>query len=183
MSNFDSSKDISGRTQAERKQVHLLSDLSKSLDTQHHNTSLMHAFGEAFDSPETIPPATSGTGNPGSAPGPARSDHQHGVEVPTFIFPTGLNGWTNYGGSWLGTRYYKLGGRVWLEGLVTGGTMGANAMTLQTGYRPLGHLMFATVCGNVFGRLNIMNDGSVYFEPGLGTNSFCSMNCNFLPGA
>jgi hypothetical protein len=184
MSNFDpnSSRDHSGRAQAERKQIQLLSDLSKSLDTQHHNTSLMHEFGSAFDSPETVSGSTSGTGTVGSAPGPARSDHQHGAEVPTFILPVGLNGWANYGGGWLGARYYKLGGRVYIDGLVAGGTMGANIFLLQAGYRPLGNIMFSTICGNVLGRINVMVDGSVYFEPAVGSNAYCSLECSFLPG-
>jgi len=186
MSNFDpnSSRDHSGRAQAERKQTQLLSDLSKGLDTQHHNTSLMHEFGSAFDSPETVSSGTSGTGTVGSAPGPARSDHQHGAEVPTFVYPVGLNGWVNYGGGWqTPARYYKMNGRVWFEGLITGGSsISATVCIIGVGYRPAQHVMVPSVIGNAFGRLNVMSDGNVYFEPGLGgSTAFAQLTGSWLP--
>jgi hypothetical protein len=183
MSNFDSSNsstDRSGRSQAERKQVQLLSDLSKSIDTQHHNTSLMHEFGSAFEAPASVSTNSSGVGTVGSAPSPARADHQHGAEVPTWIYPVLINGWTNYGGGWEGARYCKLGGVVHIQGLITGGVIPAIAFYMQAGYIPRWSQMFATPNNGGINRFDVNNDGSI--TVGGGANVWYSITVSFVPG-
>jgi len=186
MSDLSSSgqRDLSGRQQKQSRETQLLSDLAKGLDVQHHNTSLMHEFGAAFDAPQSVSSGTSGQGTTGVAPSPARSDHQHGAEVPTFIYPSFQNGWANFGGGWLPARYYKMNGRVWIEGLVGGGTFGNPIFTLSVGFRPLAPMMFVQNAANTFTRMNVDAAGLVYVDNITGnSNAWVTLNCNFYPGA
>jgi len=82
----------SGRSQDEQRRASLLADLAKSMDVQHHNTSLMHQFGEAFEAPQTVAQllATDLDGFTGQAESPARSDHRHGTrDLQTLMQPAG----------------------------------------------------------------------------------------------
>lgn len=104
MTNFDpnSSKDRSGRSQAEKKQASLLSDLAKSLDLQHHNTSLLHQFGGAFEAPTTV--SGGPNGSVGIAESPARSDHVHGGQNAVGTIRMTINGnvepgWITFNGA------------------------------------------------------------------------------------
>lgn len=190
MSDFKGSGtgDDSGRSQVERKQSQLLSDLSKGLDMQHHNTSLMHEFGSAFDAPSDVTPATSGAGSVGQAPSPARSDHQHGPEVPTFVIPALLNSWANYGGGWPTARYYKMNGRVWLEGLIRlGSTAAAIMLNIGVGFRPPTNLMFpslnASGTGIILTRIVVNANGDVNQDMGAIalTNTWVMLAGNWIP--
>jgi hypothetical protein len=69
-----------------------------------------------------------------------------------------LNGWGNFGGGWTPARYRKIGGRVFLEGLVSAGTAASPILTLPAAYRPtVGAVMFAAV---TFRRVTNANTGT-----------------------
>lgn len=82
-----------------------------------------------------------------------------------------LNSWANLG-SYATAGYYKDPlGTVWLKGTVSGGTVGANAFVLPTGYRPLERRVFIVQTwsggtGQTSARIDIMTDGSVYVYTG-----------------
>jgi hypothetical protein len=170
----------SNRSQREQREIALLGDLAKSLDVQHHDSPLRHTFGAAFEAPTVVSNAAGGPGFVGFADYPARADHRHGGETASWIFPTLENSWVNYGGGWRAARYTKLGNRVYIEGLVKDGTFNLAVLTLLSAYRPSEGLLFATITGNLVGRINIASTGAVYFEGAMGSsNSFCSLNCSF----
>lgn len=52
--------------------------------------------------------------------------------------PAFENSWINYGGAEQVASFYKWGDRVYLAGMVTGGTVPATIFTLPVGYRPSG---------------------------------------------
>lgn len=58
--------------------------------------------------------------------------------------PTLLNGWVDYGSTWQGARYRRLGGVVYIQGLVKSGTA-STVFNLPAGYRPAAALMFSTM--------------------------------------
>jgi hypothetical protein len=111
-----------------------------------------------------------------------RLDELSRAQQYRWVTATLLNSWANYGGGFAVARYTKAGGVVHMQGLVGGGTMGTGVLALPVGYRPAGSLLCATICGNLLGRINVMSDGTVFFEPTLGTNSFCSLWCSFPLG-
>ncbi|HEX8773250.1 MAG TPA: hypothetical protein VF735_06555 [Pyrinomonadaceae bacterium] len=95
--------------------------------------------------------------------------------VPTWTAPTLLNSWANFGGVNAPAGYYKRGGRVYLRGLIAGGTIGATAFTLPVGYRPAYYHYFATVTYNyVFGSGYIKDNGEVFIHDG--NNTFFSLD-------
>lgn len=151
--------DRSGRSQRERREAQLLSDLSKGLDVQHHNTSVMHEFGSAFDAPQTVLPNITGPGSVGTAPSPARSDHQHGTVPATFVYPVLQNGWQNYGAGWQDVRYYKQNERVYIEGRISGGQANTPIFNLATGFRPVKHIM-----ADPIQKLKVLSDGNISLE-------------------
>ena len=70
---------------------------------------------------------------------------------------------------------------VFIEGLVGAGTPSAGptgtVFTLPVGFRPEETIMFASVGNNAFGRLDVMDDGSVRAVSGNGT--YFSITCCF----
>jgi hypothetical protein len=82
-------------------------------------------------------------------------------------------GWTNYGGSFFRAAYRKDPfGRVDLRGLVKKDGVPAKGdviATLPPGYRPTGHALFAVAAGgpgNIYGRLDVLPNGTIEFEQG-----------------
>jgi len=184
MSDFDPNQNEreghSHRTQEERRALALLSDLSKALDVQHHDTSLRHTFGGAFDSPVAVSDMAS-IGSIGMADSPARSDHSHGPETPVWITPTFLNSWTDFGGGTRTARYTKIGGVVHIQGTIKSGTMTLPAFVLDVGYSPSGQMLFSQLDGlNLTGRLDVTSVGAVV--PVTGNNALFTINCSFVPG-
>lgn len=77
--------------------------------------------------------------------------------------PAYQNSWTLYGAPYSKAAYLKDPmGFVHLLGVIKGGTVGSAAFTLPPGYRPaVDPGPFAVVSNGVFGRVDVMSDGTV----------------------
>lgn len=109
-----------------------------SFDRRTHEDPSLHLIGGSLPIPGT--PATIGTLYAGISETPARSDHVHGITVPTWTDVTFNTGWTNYGGSFTNTSYTKDAlGWVHIRGLVVGANArAANIIfNLPVGFRPI----------------------------------------------
>jgi len=183
MSDFDANQNVaeghSHRSQREKQALSLLSDLSKGLDVQHHNTSLLHQFGGAFEAPVAVAENSSAVGFVGFSDSPARSDHRHAAETPVWQTPTLLNSWANFGAGYQTARYTIIGGVVHIQGLITG-TVGNVAFVLNSGFRPGSILIFSVEANFVLGRLDVSSNGNVV--PISGNNGYFSISCSFIPG-
>lgn len=89
------------------------------------------------------------------------------LTLDAWRLPTFQNSWTNKLAGDRIARYYKAGGRCYLEGIIGGGVIGQAAFTLPAGYRPT-HLEAAgfgtahpVVSNGVFGLVLIQKDGRV----------------------
>lgn len=94
-----------------------------------------------------------------------------GVLFTRTAFPLGT-GWTNGSPA---PRYYKLFGRVWLEGSVSvpinGSGTSTNSATMPSGFRPVGLISFpvgldagSPITGGEIFRMNITSAGVVGFD-------------------
>lgn len=74
--------------------------------------------------------------------------------------PTFQNGWSNFLGGNLSAAYHKIGNRVELRGLVTGGTVGGGTpiFTLPTGFRPTAQANYGITTTNY---VIVASDGRV----------------------
>ncbi len=93
------------------------------------------------------------------------------VIVESFIAPTLLNGFTNYGFGFSNAGYYKdKMGRVHLRGMVNNvnNPSGLVVFTLPAGYRPStsGVLIFTTLSNAALGRVDIHPNGNVFVSTG-----------------
>jgi|GEM_PF-420605 len=93
------------------------------------------------------------------------------VVTETFITPTLLNNFTNYGNGHATAAFYKdKMGRVFLRGLVNNvnNPNGLVVFTLPVGYRPStsGRLVFTTLSNNALGRIDIQANGDVQVTMG-----------------
>lgn len=81
--------------------------------------------------------------------------------------PNFENNWTNFGAEWNTAKFYKSkDGRVYLEGVVTGGSSSV-IFTLPAGYRPAKRIFFmVSHAGNGRGRVDIQDNGIVSFDFG-----------------
>ena len=101
------------------------------------------------------------------------------INAESVKSPTLLNGWTKYGGDYDTAGYYKDKDRVFLQGLIKGGTVGAVAFTLPVGYRPAKRKIFVVNANNTFGRVDVLSNGNVYIDA-MCSNSYVSLeNINF----
>ena len=96
---------------------------------------------------------------------------QHVLSVPLTQTPTLTAPWINYGGDFLGARYYKtVEGIVILEGLIQApsgsSTTGVTLFTLLPGYRPSGTMVFTTWNGGGAGRIDVDAAGNVIMQTG-----------------
>lgn len=74
-------------------------------------------------------------------------------------------GWATYSGTtWAPAGYYKDRGRVFLRGLVAGGTNGTCIFTLPAGYRPEFQTLHAVQTNNVVGRIDVRTNGCVFTD-------------------
>lgn len=96
------------------------------------------------------------------------------LNAEDVITPTFTNSWTNYGGDYAPAGYYKDKDRVFLQGLIKGGTVGASAFTLPTGYRPSKRKIFTVNSSNSFGRVDILSNGNVFID-GMCSNAYVSL--------
>jgi hypothetical protein len=93
--------------------------------------------------------------------------------------PTFQNDWAEYADANYGTvRYRKVGGLVFIRGLIADGTLGAVAFTLPVGYRPAQHHIFASVSAGAFVELRVLNNGDVL--PLGGNTAWFSVRCQFV---
>ncbi|WP_257554152.1 hypothetical protein [Sphingobium sp. CFD-2] len=91
--------------------------------------------------------------------------------VPTVQLPTLTSPWINYGGGYVGARYYKTAeGLVVIEGLIQapGGSPSVDVVlfTLLEGYRPSGTLMFGPWSGGGSCRIDVTDSGEVVMRNG-----------------
>lgn len=166
------------RSQQEAKKIQLLGELSQALDVQHHDTPERHTFGQAFDAPTAVEEFDPGitTSFVGVSDSPARSDHRHGwVATPWTTVGSLLNGWANFGGGWQVARYRKVNDYVEIQGVITGGTSGAQAFTLPVGFRPPAHVMIEAGAPGGSGYTHVQSDGLVV--PVTPNNTFHGLNC------
>lgn len=90
-----------------------------------------------------------------------------------WIAPTLLNGWVNYGGGHTLAGYRKIGGVVYLRGLIKFGTATASTVlfVLPVGYRPDAtmHGINVTSAADGQGSYNIYANGDVTIRSGANT--------------
>jgi hypothetical protein len=98
------------------------------------------------------------------------------------------NGWGNYGSGFAEAAYAKdASGRVFLRGLIQGGTLGTGAFTLPVGYRykPLPpsfqYIHMPTIANNVLGGVLVLPSGEVV--PYLGSNAWMDLSPVHFPAA
>lgn len=95
--------------------------------------------------------------------------------VESFIAPTLINSWVNFGGTRNPAGYFKDPfGIVHLRGLITSGTIGTVAFTLPAKYRPANDELMATVSNALFGAVDINPNGDV--TPAIGNNTYVSLD-------
>lgn len=93
------------------------------------------------------------------------------VAVESFIAPTLLNGFSNYGFGYANVGYYKdKMGRVFLRGMVNNvnNPTGLIVFNLPAGYRPSasGRLVYTTTSNATMGRVDVMANGDVVVQTG-----------------
>lgn len=96
------------------------------------------------------------------------------LNAESTITPTFTNSWANYGSDYDTAGYYKDKDRVFLQGLIKGGTVGASAFTLPVGYRPAKRKIFTVNSNNSFGRVDILANGNVLIDSSC-SNSYISL--------
>jgi hypothetical protein len=75
------------------------------------------------------------------------------------------NGWANFGSGYEPASYYKdTAGRVYLQGMITGGTIGLAAFTLPAGCRPSGQIVFDAQANSALGRVDVFPNGAVVVQ-------------------
>lgn len=182
MTDFRTTPDVqargrSARSQRESRQIEIVTDLSQGMDIQHHDTSIRHTFGAAFEVPRTVTPTdpNDADGFVGLSDNVAREDHRHGYDVvPWTNVGSFSNGWGNFGAGTHPARYRRIGDIIYIEGTISGGTVGAGAaFTLPVGFRPTAALNFSVVSNNAFGRVSISSAGVVAMFTG--NNTFFSL--------
>lgn len=75
--------------------------------------------------------------------------------------PAFANSWTNYGSVYSHAKFKKKDGRVYLIGLIAGGTSGVEAFILPDGYRPSASDIYAVTSNGGFGFVQIDTNGKV----------------------
>lgn len=96
--------------------------------------------------------------------------------------PAFQNSWTNYGGAEQVASFYKWGDRIYLAGLVTGGTIPATIFTLPSGYTPSGPVHIPVLSNGVpaYGYVNPNGDVGI----ASGTNTWVDLaGINFKWGS
>jgi len=80
-----------------------------------------------------------------------------------------LNGWSNRGAPYLPAAAHRTGGRVVLEGMVSGGTLGMAMFTLPEPFRPAATVHFLVAAGGAAATLEVDADGVVTVTGGSNT--------------
>lgn len=95
---------------------------------------------------------------------------QGAAAVPAVTLVSSFsNSWVNFD-SPRPAAYYRIGGRVYLQGIIKDGTMNTTAFTLPSGYRPsqTGDLLLPVVSNGAFGLVVVETDGDI--RPNVGSN-------------
>lgn len=87
----------------------------------------------------------------------------HGVIVSSALQSVSFaTGWSNNGGGYNDAKFYRSGGRVWLQGAVKNGGTGTGAIfTLDSGYRPPATMAFPVAIFGATGQITISTGGVV----------------------
>lgn len=92
--------------------------------------------------------------------------------------PGFTSNWVNFGGGHVPARFKKVGGIVYVQGLIRLGTFGSTAFQLPVGYRPSHTIMNTQIEGtNAAGRMDITSLGQIV--PTSGNGSFFSVTFAF----
>jgi len=93
----------------------------------------------------------------------------------SWVAPTLLNSWVNYGGGYATAGYMKDAlGFVHLKGMVKTGTIGQKIFTLPVGYRPAEINIYAVASYALFGDVYINASGDV--TPNVGSSNWVSLS-------
>jgi hypothetical protein len=98
----------------------------------------------------------------------------------SWIAPTLLNSWVNFGAPYAVAGYRKdAEGWIWLRGLIKDGTVSAatSILTLPSGYRPADQLRLPIDSNGAHGSLIVFASGSVTCA--VGSNIYLSLNAVF----
>lgn len=96
-----------------------------------------------------------------------------------WVTPALLNGWANLGAGFAPFRYRKVGGVVYVQGEVTGGTAAA-IFVLPAGFRPASTVRFVGIANAVAKSIDILATGTI----NIGGTSLAdmSLSCAFPAG-
>lgn len=101
-----------------------------------------------------------------------------GLADTGWIVPTLAGSWVNYGGTFAPAGYRRIGGVVYLQGLVMNGS--GNIFTLPVGFRPSrGTLIFDTDSNSAHARFDVLTNGQVNFV--IGSNAHVSLSVASFP--
>ena len=93
----------------------------------------------------------------------------------SWITPTFLNGWVNFGSNNALAGYFKDNfGIVHLRGVISSGAIGSDAFTLPVGYRPAFNERYAVPSNSLFGQIIVTLSGTVI--PSTGSNVNIALN-------
>jgi hypothetical protein len=97
----------------------------------------------------------------------AAINYHHPASQGTWIAPTLINGWQDYGADYNATEYFRdSNGIVHLRGLVKNGTLGLTVFTLPVGYRPVARELHVCNSAGAFGRVDVFANGDVIIQTG-----------------
>jgi hypothetical protein len=105
---------------------------------------------------------------------PAVGALQASLAAPTWTAPALLHSWVNYGGGTETAGYTKVGGVVYLRGLVKSGVLTLPIFTLPAGYRPAGEKDFIVFSNGAAGYVYALNNGDVIADAP-SNNTFVSL--------
>ncbi|MHA7580094.1 hypothetical protein ACX12E_06825 [Paenibacillus vandeheii] len=101
-----------------------------------------------------------------------------GKDSPAWITPTLLNGWINYGGSYVPIRFQRENNIVVIQGMLKAGVMtsGTVLFILPVGYRPKSRLSFTVFAyPNVLVRVDVWYTGEVILSTTITANDYMSL--------
>jgi len=96
-----------------------------------------------------------------------------------IISPTLLNGWVNYGGSYILTQFTRKAGMVTITGMVKAGVISTTLpiFNLPVGFRPKGRIVSTQMSNGAACRMDVLANGDVL--PYSGSNAWYSFNLTF----
>lgn len=94
-------------------------------------------------------------------------------DIP-WTAPALINGWINYAGAFAATAYRRIGGVVYIKGLVKSGTANTVIFNLPAGCRPTEQLIFTGYSGVGAARIDVAPNGQV--NQATGSQDYLSLN-------